>query len=52
VPAKEWTNVEDLPDSLSTFKYRSAWLTDLKDAKVVDSVVIEPLSKEAKALRS
>ena len=52
VPAKEWTNVEDLPDSLSTFKYRSTWLTDLKDAKTVDSVVIEPLLKEAKALRS
>ena len=52
VPAQEWTNVEDLPDSLSTFKYRSAWLTDLKDAKVVDSMVIEPVSKEAKALRS
>jgi len=52
VPAKEWINVEDLPDSLSAFKYRSTWLTDLRDEKTVDSVVIEPLLKEAKALRS
>ena len=52
VPAKVWTNVEDLPDSLSIFKYQSTWLTDLKDAKTVESVVIEPLLKEVTSLRS
>jgi hypothetical protein len=52
VPSEEWTEVEDLQDSFSVFKYRSTWLTDLKDAKTVDSVVIEPLLKEATALRS
>lgn len=52
VPAKEWTKVEDLPDSFSNFKYQSTWLTDLKDAKTVDSVVIKTLVKEANTLRS
>ena len=52
VPAKEWTKVEDLPDYFSTFKYQSTWLTDLKDAKTVDSVVINTLVKEANTLKS
>ena len=52
VPTKEWTEVKDLPDSFSTFKYQSTWLTELKDAKTVDSVVIEPLVKEANILKS
>lgn len=52
VPATEWTEVKDLPDSFSTFKYQSTWLIELKDAKTVDSLVIEPLVEEASILKS
>jgi hypothetical protein len=52
VPAIEWTRAEDLPDTFSTFKYQSTWLTDLKDAMTVDSVVIKTLMNEADILRS
>jgi hypothetical protein len=52
VPAKEWANVHDLPDFFSSFKYRSTWLTDLKDAKTVESLVIKALLEEANTLRS
>jgi hypothetical protein len=50
VPSNEWTKVEDLSDSLSTFKYQSTWLPDLKDAKTVDNLVIKTLLEEAKIL--
>jgi hypothetical protein len=51
VPAREWTDVEGLPDSLESFKYQSVWLTDLKDATTVYTLVIEPLLMEGTALR-
>ena len=51
VPAEEWTSLGELPSALSAFKYQSTLLTDLKDAKTVDSMVIEPLLREALEIR-
>ena len=51
VPTEEWTEIDDLPDSLSGFKYQSIWLTNLRDTKIVDTLVIQPLLNEAKSLR-
>lgn len=51
VPAEGWTEIEGLPDSLLSFKYQSIWLTDLRDAKIIDRLVIRPLLNEAELLR-
>ena len=46
VSAEEWIDIDDLPDSLLNFKYRSNMLTELHDANIVETMVIQPLMME------
>lgn len=46
VPATEWELAENLPKSLSAFKYQARFLVELNNTKKVDEIVIQPLLME------
>jgi hypothetical protein len=51
IPVDEWRSVEDLPKALSSFKYRARRVVELKDAEIVDELVVRPLLQEVRKLR-
>ena len=51
IPVDEWRSVESLPEGLSSARYRARSVVDLKDARVVDEFVVNPLLEEVERLR-